>query len=225
MGYQITFVPTAEKMESYKPYNDSRPESYLTTYKYELMSYCMKKHNDSVFAITKYLKNTLSFIASAIEKEEQYDAYERWKNDPDHELWYTGWEFSHESYFEKEEIINRNVKDLLILTDLVETPDYFKDIDNFYKKLEDVMEVIDGFVDIMQDIAIHGIIEDMREFELKDNEDDYSEELPPVVEAVEEPEEMCSNPYYETESNKQIDETLDVAIEDKPKRKSKKKNI
>lgn len=174
MGYQITFLPTEEKMQGYKPYNElSKVE--LEPTKYEIMSYCMKKHNESVFSKVKYLKNTLTFLANQVEQYEKQNAYYRWKSDENHWLWYCGWEFARECQFDKDDVIERHVKDLLVLSDIVETPDYFENSENFYKKLEEVDENIDGFVEIMSDYYIHEIIKDLDDFKLNDDDEDENE--------------------------------------------------
>lgn len=171
MGYQITFLPTEEKMQEYKPYNElSKVE--LEPTKYEIMSYCMKKHDDSVFSKVKYLKNTLTFLANQVEQYEKQNAYYRWKSDENHWLWYCGWEFARECSFDKDDMIERHVKDLLVLSDIVETPDYFENSEKFYRKLEEVDENIDGFVEIMSDYYIHEIIKDLDEFKLNDDDED-----------------------------------------------------
>lgn len=173
MGYQITFVPTEEKMKSYKPWNEERPkDSTVNTIKYELISFCMKKHDDSVSNIVKQLGFYLRYLTSAIETEEKTNAYFRWKDDENHELWYCGWEFSHESRFDKDTVIQDTLEKLLILADIVETPSYFDQHENFYTKLHDVEEDIEGFIELMQEIAIHNIINDMEEFKVKDEEEE-----------------------------------------------------
>lgn len=173
MGYQITFVPTEEKMKEYKPWNEDRSkDSMVDAFKYELISFCMKHHEDSVSNIVKQLGFYLRCLASAVETEEKVNAYFRWKEDENHELWYCGWEFSHEARHGKDEIMQDTIEKLLIFADLVETPSYFDQHDNFYTKLHDVKEDVEGFIELMQEIAIHDIINDMEEFKVKDEEEE-----------------------------------------------------
>lgn len=179
MGYQITFAPSEEKMKEYKPWNENQGQhdSFLEDYKRELVHYCMKKHDKTTtIQLSKDLAWKLRCLYGAVEQDEKLNAYYRWKNDEHHWLWYCGWEFSHDSYFEKDSFIEQKVNDLLVFTDLIETPNYFEDSENFYKKLSDVREEVEGTVEIFQEIMIHNIIEDLREFELKD--DDEEDEKP-----------------------------------------------
>ena len=160
-------------MKEYKPWNGERPkESLVNSFKYELISYCMKHHDESVSNIIKQLGFYLRCLANAVEEEEKHNAYFRWKEDKDHELWYCGWEFSHEARHDKDEIMQDTVERLFIFADLVETPSYFDQHENFLTKLHDVEEDIDGFVEFMQEITIHDIINDLDEFKKTDEEEE-----------------------------------------------------
>ena len=146
MGYQVTFAPTEEKMEQYKPYNEKRSESNVDNYKYELISFCMNNTDQSTYQVIKHIRFMLECMYRAVEQDEKERAYFRWKEDEEHHLWYCGWEFAHDTSINKEELINDTVESLFILTNLVKTPDYFEAHDKFFTKYRDIVEDIDGFI-------------------------------------------------------------------------------
>ena len=176
MGYQITFLPTEEKMNTYKPWNDRAVnyEEVIKNTKRELISYCLKDHTDEdTRKIATNIGFQLRMLISSIELNEKFIAYKRWKEDDEHELWYCGWQFSHPCEFDKDSILERTIDELTILADVVKTPDYFEDIEKFDRKRTEIIEQLDDFAETMSDAAIYDIIEDLKEFEKK-----YDEEGP-----------------------------------------------
>ena len=172
MGYQVTFTPTEEAMAKYKPWKEERPnDSHTDTFKFELVSYCMKKHEEGSSQILQHIKFLLRCLDNAVRDEENTNAYFRWKDDEKHELWYCGWEFSHESYVDKDTTMNNTAESLFILTDIVETPSYFDNHEQFFTKYNDIVEDIDGFIDAMRECAIHDIINDLDEYKVKNEEE------------------------------------------------------
>ena len=179
MGFQITFVPPEEKMVTYKPWNENMVnyKEAIKNTKRELISYCLKNHdNDDTRKIATTIGFNLRMLISSIELDEKFSAYKRWKEDADHELWYCGWQFSHECDVDKEGVLEQTIDELTILADVVKTPDYFEDIDKFTRKREDIIEHLDDFEYTMSDIAIYGIIDELREFEKKyDDEEENAD--------------------------------------------------
>ena len=182
MGFQITFVPSEEKMTVYKPWNENTVNygEAIKNSKREIISYCLKNHdNDDTRKIATNIGFNLRMLISSIELDEKYSAYKRWKEDADHELWYCGWQFSHECEIDKEGILEQTIDELTILADVVKTPDYFEDIDKFTRKREEIIEQLDDFEYTMRDLVVYGIIDDLREFEKKyDDEDEEEESFP-----------------------------------------------
>jgi len=174
MGYQVTFTPTEEAMEKYKPWQKEKPshtDSLVTIMKYEIISYCMNNKEEMPSKVIKQLGFHLRSLQSAIEAEEKANAYFRWKEDKDHQLWYCGWEFSRDSQFNKEDLMQDYIERLFILANLVETPNYFTDHENFFTKYKDITEDVDAFIELIQDITIHNIIDDLDEFKVKYEEE------------------------------------------------------
>lgn len=175
MGFQITFVPSEEKMTVYKPWNENTVNygEAIKNSKREIISYCLKNHdNDDTRKIATNIGFNLRMLISSIELDEKYSAYKRWKEDADHELWYCGWQFSHECEIDKEGILEQTIDELTILADVVKTPDYFEDIDKFTRKREEIIEQLDDFEYTMRDLVVYGIIDDLREFEKKYDDED-----------------------------------------------------
>ena len=183
MGFQITFVPPEEKMVTYKPWNENMVnyKEAIKNSKREIISYCLKNHDDDdTRKIATNIGFNLRMLISSIELDEKFSAYKRWKEDADHELWYCGWQFSHECEIDKEGVLEQTIDELTILADVVKTPDYFEDIDKFTRKREEIIEQLDDFEYTMSDFAIYGIIDDLREFEKKYDDEEKAEESFPL---------------------------------------------
>lgn len=175
MGYQVTFVPTEEAMSKYKPWKEEKhnPEdSLVNIIKFEIISYCMNTAEEMPSKVVKQIAYLLRYLKGAVETEEKNDAYFRWKEDKDHQLWYCGWKFYHESHIDAESIMKDYIEKLFILTQLVKTPDYFSEHENFFTKYNDLLRDIDEFVELIQDIVIHDIINELDEFKVKDEKDE-----------------------------------------------------
>lgn len=173
MGYQITFTPTEEAMAKYKPRQEKRPDSndsLVDIVKYEIISYCMNNKEETPSKIIKQIGFLLRWLKNAIEEEEKSFAYFRWKDDEKHELWYCGWEYSRESRFNIDDTIRNYTEKLFIFANLVKTPDYFSEHENFFTKYNDLVEDIDGFCELIRDIVIHNIIDELDEFKVKSDD-------------------------------------------------------
>lgn len=179
MGYEISFKPTEEAMKKYKPWTKKgeKEESFLKYYKRELLSYCLKSHTTlNTITITKDIENMVNSIVWTVDNDTMHDAYERWENDENNELWYCGWQFSRPCQFDKDKVIQNNVDELTILADVVPTADFFENEEKFYDKVNRINEIIDGLAEILIEIKIHQIIEELREFEVKYDEKNLGDE-------------------------------------------------
>lgn len=175
MSYEITFKPTEEAMKKYKPWtkDGEKRESFLKYYKRELLSYCLKPHTTlNTITITKDIENIVNSIAWTVDNDTMYDAYERWKNDENNELYYCGWKFSRPCQFDKDKVIENNVDELTLFADVIPTTDFFENEEKFYDKVNRINNIIDELVEILTEIKIHQIIEELRDFEVKYDEND-----------------------------------------------------
>ena len=130
--------------------------------------------NATVSQKIKQLSYLLNCIYLSIEQDEKQYAYTRWKEDEKHELYYCGWEYSRPSDYEKEDIVEQYIDQLLVFADMVATPNFFENEENFYHKYKKVEELVDGFEELAQGILIHNIINDLEEFKVNDENDENS---------------------------------------------------
>lgn len=169
MGYQITFIPTVEAMQKYKPVSNFQQDgSTIEEFKYELIHYVMKNgEKGGVPQQYKQIDLLLRCIVNSVDDHEKHLAYKRWSEDKDHQLWYCGWEFSKPSQLDREDTISLYIERLIVLSDLVTTPDYFEENGKFFKKLEEVRGTVSDFIESTEEISIHTIIDDLDEFKVK----------------------------------------------------------
>ena len=175
MGYQITFAPTEDKMKEFKKKTSiyTMPnDGYSDELSKELMAYCMKPRKEITSTVVRQIKTLLNLWFSTIQEDTRNDAYERYASDENHHLWYCGWEFSQDSNCEKEDILKTYTNDFFVLAYLVETPDFFDNEDKFYDKLNRIRENLDGFKDAVETLTIHNIINELKPFELEDDDEE-----------------------------------------------------
>ena len=55
--------------------------------------------------------------------------------------------------------------------DIVKTADWYSEEEKFYQKWNAVKSEIDGFIEIITELAIHEIIDDLKEFKKKYEEE------------------------------------------------------
>jgi len=174
MGYEISFKPTEEAMAKLKPWGDSY-QSSTKKQRIELIAYCMRKSDEPTIKIYDNINFYLRFLKESVRTDERAFAYKRWKENEEKEIWYCGWEFSRPSSVDIDEVIEFTTQELTILTAVVETPDYFENNDKFYEKYREVIKRIDDFIDTMEEVTIHEIIEELDEFKEKYEEENDQE--------------------------------------------------
>ena len=99
-------------------------------------------------------------------EDERNIAYDRYKENDKGEISFN----FYENFQGKEYILKNTTKSLLVLTDVVATPDYFDDYNKFIRKEEEIINIIDDFIDSMIDCAIEEIIKDLDEFKIEVSE-------------------------------------------------------
>ena len=190
MSYYATFKPTEEAMEKYKPLkftcsikrtvNEEKLAIIINTLISE-ESHDLKDVRDFIFK-TKIM---LAGIESIIVEEENDFAYDRWKED--NELWYCGWQYSHdEPQNSKESVYDYVVERLAILHFCVPSGDYFKAESDFGEKHQEIAEVLDYFEEAIRDVQIYRIMDELKEFRVSD--DDDVEDTDPKVDQNNNPE-------------------------------------
>ena len=171
MGYQVVFVPPEEKMKAYETFVKNDLSELLQSQIIELVHYCMKDRTEYIHSMSRQIKNSLKSIKTIVFNSEKKSAYERWKEDEDHELWYSGWEYSKPPTFELNNIIDDTTETLLMYADVIKTADWYSEEEKFYQKWNAVKSEIDGFIEIITELAVHEIIDDLKEFKKKYEEE------------------------------------------------------
>lgn len=169
MSYQVTFAPTEEKMKEYNTYHvsDEEMQTIIDSEKRLLIITCMKESIDD-FSTIIVLKNHIDQIYSLIENHTKSMTYQRWKNDTNHKVYFTGWHLANDSYISKDECIKMLLDKLFLLACIVKTPDYFDDREKFYAKLSSIGESIDEFIDDTYTTVTKNIVNDLNEFQVQD---------------------------------------------------------
>lgn len=167
MSYEVTYVPTEEKMKSYE-YQGCEPKKYAQMHReivLGLISTCLR----AVDSQTNPIEKLVSKISNAIEqlvflaKLQEYGfAYREWKREK--EITYFQDEYDVETDEELEDEKTRTIKDLYIIASVVDTPDFFEDRDNFEELVREIEEIIEEFEENVQGYYIHEIQEDLKEF-------------------------------------------------------------
>lgn len=180
MGYQITFRPPKEFVDKeLKTRAGSMDMSdNIRDLKIEIMTFCMKPNEK----FTGNNINKLSYHLRLLYNMIRTNTFDRAVNlfESDGEIWYCGWNFSHEeSEWDLEEVISQQIECFIILKELVNTPDWFDEHEKFYEKINDIKSEISGFEEICEEIAIYEVMNMLRKFDISNepDESDKSDEV------------------------------------------------
>lgn len=175
MSYYKTFVPPKEAMDKYK----ASVVDFSDLIRLQTITSCMEKtEKDNIYNAYAELKKNLESIDFAVKNEVFKNVYEQYEKEG--KVWFCGWQYSHDNYLDKEDIMAHTLKQLAVLKMVVKTPDYFDEREKFDKKLYDVEEIIDDLKDALHDCWIYKVIEDL---------EPYAEKEEPLKEVLNENEE------------------------------------
>lgn len=165
MSYYVTFKPPKEVVDKYQ----QAPSSTLKReWLLELIVYCLKKHEENTLTKIGLLQSYLGCWYNDIEKTVKNTIYKDYTADT--EITFYGWEFSHDASNIKEELIDTTLESLIILADVIETPNYFETQQQFYDKLNDIKDKLTYFQEEAENIIKHDIMEDLNEYRIKDED-------------------------------------------------------
>ena len=174
MSYYRTFLPTKEAVDDLRKciYKSSKYD--LSSLKVELRTYCMYDHDISdirpVMEHIKFLLNSMKFDIMSICHEY---AVERYEEDEDKTIWYCGWKYSHqECESDEESTMNYAVENLVNLSCVVKTPDWFDENEKFCDKLREVDDIIEYFIDDISYCGDYEVMDKLKEFDITEKEDD-----------------------------------------------------
>ena len=178
MGYQVTFKPTEEVMEAYKAPNNFCG-SYNTSEANKLtllVTTLLEEDKEKPINIPQFVFNTkltLASLQSQIERDEKQNAYERWKGDDEHELWFCGWEFAKdEPDTTTEDAINYVVRQLTILHYCAKTEDYFVSESKMFDKIQEIDGLLEYFEDAVRTNVVFEIMHDLKDYKIHDDNDE-----------------------------------------------------
>lgn len=165
-----TYKPTEEAIkalkEKYKSYNNAWSE-----YRTNLLIMCMmpqENRNNFDFSQTLMgLRFNLMGLADEIRYKARESAFNEFKNEG--KITFGCYGYSDNT---QEEIEERAKKELALLAVAVNTPDYFESGSNFYDKRTAIEENIDLFVEEMEEIANHELMEYFKDYIVKEEEDE-----------------------------------------------------
>ena len=127
---------------------------------------------NAVFNIKLYL---CGMEAEINQNEEQF-AYDRWKED--NELWYCGWQYSHDNCeHTREEVYDYVVERLTILKFCANSGDYFDSESHFDDKARDIDEILDYFEDMIREIKIYEIMNELKDYRVGDDDGGEEDEI------------------------------------------------
>lgn len=173
MSYYRTFSPSEEKMEELRKIARKSLHNDLEDMKIELQMYCLLEHNpNDISNVIKHIRFTLNCMKWLIREECYGYAVNRYDTEEDKSVWYCGWKYSHgECEVEVDKVTNMVVENLVRLAVVVKSPDWFDDNEKFYEKIRSISDDLDYFHDEMSEYYDYEVMNELKEFEDKD--DDY----------------------------------------------------
>jgi len=173
MGHQITFIPPKEVVdEKLKPLagRNSNIESEIKTMVLSMAIKLMNKTEGPLETEIRTIKFNFKWLYELVKQEMFQYAVARYESDK--EIWYCGWNYSHdECEWNLDDLIENDTSRLMIIRELVRTPDWFEESEKFYEKWNEIEETINGFVELCEDIAIYEIMEILRPWQEKYDEE------------------------------------------------------
>ena len=198
MSHYEVFKAPKEKVEKLKCYSDKEKlREYFDDCKKELLVLCMKKHEDApYFNINKRISEIrfkLQSIKHYVDAKTRHDIYEQYCNDENNEFYFCGWEYSRPyEYDDIESITEQVIEKLILLSEIVETPNYFTEIEYFYDKVNAINGEIEYFCESVSLATDFDIMEEFKEYKLKDDED--TESISEDIEEIEKQQESSNTP-------------------------------
>ena len=178
MSYYKTFLPPEEVIQEMKKKGINTSLHDINDTKIELRTYCMLGHDPSDIsnAIT-HIRYLLGFMKYDIEKRCYRYAVDRYNEDDEHTVWFCGWQYSRSEPENDEESVMKYVLEGLInYTFVVKTPDWFDESEKFSEKLTEIDSLIEYYEDTMSEVYDFKIINELKEYEAKDDEDESETE-------------------------------------------------
>lgn len=198
MSHYEVFKAPKEKVENLKCYSDKEKlREYLDDCKKELLVICMKKHEDVPgFNITKRISEIrfkLQSIEHYVDAQTRHSIYEQYCMDDKGEFYFCGWEYSRPyDAPDMQNVTEYVIEKLVLLSEIVETPNYFTEQEYFYDKVNAINGEIEYFCESVSLATDFNIMEEFKEYKLKDDED--TESISEDFEEIEKQQESSNTP-------------------------------
>lgn len=173
------FRLTDELVEKYKPYTPSSEETndnFINQIEIEILIQCMSNNKDNdVKHIFDYIKGRLWMYKTCVEQSAQYCVYRWYKEDEDQVLTIYGHREKYSKY-ELAEETNSVLRDLVLISKLVDAGDYFESESHFFDLKSEIEEKLEYLKDVYFNDELNQIMEQYSAFELTDDDfDDFGE--------------------------------------------------
>lgn len=220
MSYYATFKPTEEAANKLKSWSEPEKEKkWIADMKYRLLIMCMTGgDNGDVQKTIDDIRFDLSYLSKFAESNSRNASYEQYNEEK--EIWFCGWEYSrlHDApdMSETEEYV---LKELLLETFVIPTPEYVGNEEIFYEKVGRITELLDYFVETAEKAANFAIMEELKEFRVSDIGEEEKETSDVSDEPVQETdgEEDCGCNSNVSVSVTGDDERADITFTPTPK--------
>ncbi len=180
MSFYRTYTPPEDVIKKMEEKGRNSRLSSIDDTKIELRTYCMLEHDpNEVCNAIMHIKFLLGSMKYDIEKSCYRYAVERYNEDDKHTVWFCGWKYANdEPDSDEESVFKYVVENLINLTFVVKTPDWFEESEKFHEKLSEIDSMIEYFEDAMSEVYDFQVMKELKEYEEKDDDEEDSEPEP-----------------------------------------------
>ena len=178
MSYYATFKPTEEAVEKIKSQitDQEKEKKWISDMEYRILIKCMTGNNGKdVQKTIDELRFDLNYLERCANSLSRNASYRQFKEE--NEIWFCGWDYSRPYDAPDMSETEENVlKNLLIETFIIKTPEYVGNEEIFYEKIGRITELVEYFVETAEKSADFEIMDELKEFRVSD-EDKIKDEL------------------------------------------------
>lgn len=176
MSYYATFKPTDKAMADFKPWADEQKiNQFISDAKNEIIVKCMTGNiGKDVLKTSSELRFILTQLASYTNQLSRICSYNQYQEDKS--VWFCGWKYAKDTCVDMDDVENHVIKELLLLTHVIGTPDFFEKEEEFYEKVNRIVSEVDYFLESAQEAADFRIMNELKEFRVDDGEDESEAE-------------------------------------------------
>ena len=172
MSYYATFKPTEEAVEKIKSQitDQEKEKKWISDMEYRILIKCTTGNNGKdVQKTIDELRFDLNYLERCANSLSRNASYRQFKEE--NEIWFCGWDYSRPydapDMSETEEYV---LKNLLIETFIIKTPEYVGNEEIFYEKIGRITELVEYFVETAEKSADFEIMDELKEFRVSDED-------------------------------------------------------